>query len=52
MCALGTEMDLTSSINLCASPGTGYGPEQSKSSNEFIAVGNATVTQNLLQLPN
>lgn len=41
-----------SSINVCVSPGTGYAPEQSKSRNKVIALGNATVTQHLLHLPN
>lgn len=52
MCTLYTEMDLTGSINVSASPGTGYAPEQSKPGKEYIAVGNATAIQNLLQFPN
>lgn len=51
MHTLQTETDLTSNTNTHASPSIGYAAEYSKSG-KFIALGYATVIQNLLQLPN
>lgn len=47
---LQTEVDLTSNVNVCASPGIANAAEYSKSGKKFIALGYATVIQNLLTL--